>query len=97
MTMPEVSCNTVAMQNNSQWPCSMCPIPQFRLVGVRTYPILFLVFPGHPEVRTPLQIPIWGVPWLHPVTICSYLSLDSEFFLSQNSSIKGAELGSSHQ
>ena len=24
------------LQNSSQWPCSMCPIPQFRLVGVRT-------------------------------------------------------------
>ena len=36
MTIPEVICKTVAIQNNSQWPCSMCPIPQFRLVGVRT-------------------------------------------------------------
>ena len=33
MTVLEVICKTVAMQNNSQWPCSMCPIPQFRLVG----------------------------------------------------------------
>ena len=36
MTMPEVSCKTVAMQNNFQWPCSMYPIPQLGLVGVRT-------------------------------------------------------------
>ena len=36
MTILEVICKTVAMQNNSQWPYSMCPIPQFRLVGVRT-------------------------------------------------------------
>ena len=36
MTVPEVSCKTVAMQNDSQWPCSMCPIPQFRPVRVRT-------------------------------------------------------------
>ena len=36
MTMPEVVCKTIAMQNNSQWPCSMCPIPQFRLVGMKT-------------------------------------------------------------
>ena len=41
MTMPEVSCKTVVMQNYSQWPCSMCPIPQFRLVGVRTSYIFF--------------------------------------------------------
>ena len=34
--MPEVSCKTVVMQNYSQWPCSMCPILHFRLVGVRT-------------------------------------------------------------
>ena len=27
MTMPEVSCKAVAMQNSSQWPCSMCRIP----------------------------------------------------------------------
>ena len=32
----EVICIAVAMQNNSQWPCSMCLIPQLRLVGVRT-------------------------------------------------------------
>ena len=36
MSMPEVSCKAVAVQNSSQWPCSMCPIPQFRLLGVRT-------------------------------------------------------------
>ena len=34
MTVLVVICKTVDMQNNSQWPCSMCPIPQFRLVGV---------------------------------------------------------------
>ena len=60
MTVLEVSCKTDAMQNNSQWPCSMCPIPQFRLVGVRTSHIL--IFPGHPEFWTPLQIPVWGPP-----------------------------------
>ena len=36
MIMPEGIYKTVAMQNNSQWLCSICPIPQFRLVGVRT-------------------------------------------------------------
>ena len=36
MTILEVICTAVAVQNNSQWPCSMCPRPQFRLVGVRT-------------------------------------------------------------
>ena len=41
MTILEVSYKTVAMQNSSQWPCSMCPIPQFRLVGVGTSSIYF--------------------------------------------------------
>ena len=41
MTMPEVSCKAVAIKNSSQWPCSMCPIPQLRLVGVRTSYIYF--------------------------------------------------------
>ena len=48
----------LAMQNNSQWPCSMCPIPQFRPARVRTSHI-FNNF-GHPEFWTPLQIPFWG-------------------------------------
>ena len=44
MAMPEVSCKAVAMQNNSQWPCSMCPIAQFRLVGARASYIFFKYF-----------------------------------------------------
>ena len=56
-----VSCKAVAMQNSSEWPCSMRPFPQLRLVGVRTsYIYFFLIFPGHLELWTPLQIPIWG-------------------------------------
>ena len=35
MTILEVICKTAAIQNNSQWPYSMSPIPQLRLVGVR--------------------------------------------------------------
>ena len=65
MTMPGVSCTAVATQNSSEWPCSMCPFPQLRLVGVRTsyiYIYTFLIFPGHLEFWTPLQIPIWGPP-----------------------------------
>ena len=50
-----------AIQNNVQWPCSMCPIPQFRPVGVRTSHI-FKIFPGQPEFWAPLQIPIWDPP-----------------------------------
>ena len=61
MTMPEVSCKTTL---NGPAPC--VPSPHCRLVGGRTSYIL--LFPGHPEFRTPLQIPIWGPPWLHPVT-----------------------------
>ena len=33
MTMPDVSCIAIAIQNISEWPCSMCPFPQLRLVG----------------------------------------------------------------
>ena len=64
--MPEVSCKTVAMQNSSQWPCFTCPIPQFRLVRMRRS--YLFIFSGHPEVWTPLQIPISVPPCLHPVT-----------------------------
>ena len=61
MTILEVICKTIAIQNNSQGPCSMRPIPQLRLVGVRTsYVYFFLIFPGDPEFWTPLQIPIWA-------------------------------------
>ena len=60
MTMPEIICKSVAMQNNSQGPCSMCPTPELR------HPIyiyfFFLVFPGHPEFWTTLQILLWGGP-----------------------------------
>ena len=65
--MPEVHCTAVAIQNSSEWPCSMCPFPQLRLVGVRTSYIYFsLTFPEHPEFWTPLQIPIWGPPLAAP-------------------------------
>ena len=67
MTMPEVSYKAVAIQNSSQWPCSMCPIPQLRFVGVKTsYIYFFLIFPGHPEFWSPLHIPIWGPPLAAP-------------------------------
>ena len=36
--------------------------PWLRLVGVRTPYIYFLIFPGHLEFWTPLQIPSWGPP-----------------------------------
>ena len=62
MTMPGVSCKALATKNSSEWPCSMCPFPQLRLVGVRTSYIYFLIFPGHLEFWTPLQVPIWGPP-----------------------------------
>ena len=43
--LPDISCKTVAMQNSSHWPCSMCPIPQLRLVGVRaSYTYFFKYF-----------------------------------------------------
>ena len=62
MTMPEVNCTAVAVQNSSEWLCSMCPFPQLRLVGVRASYIFFPIFPGHLEFWTPLHIPVWGPP-----------------------------------
>ena len=61
--MPEVSCEAIATQNSSEWPCSMRPFPQLRMVGVRISYIFFpLIFPEHLELWTPLQIPSWGPP-----------------------------------
>ena len=42
--MREVSCVAVAIQINSQWPCSRRPNPQLRLVGVRTSFTYFFYF-----------------------------------------------------
>ena len=67
MTMPEVSCKTVAVQNNSQWPCSMCPILQFRLGGGED--ILYIYISWTPWVLDPSTNPYLGGPWLHPVTV----------------------------
>ena len=47
---------------------------------------IFLIFLGHPEFWTLLQIPLWGPPWLHPVTIMPFvnfiISLSSGWCLS---------------
>ena len=37
---------------------------------------IFLIFPGHPEFWTPLQIPLLGGPWLHPVNTTTLGKLD---------------------
>ena len=61
--LPGVSCKAVATQNSSDWPCSMCPIPPGSGLwewGHPTY--IFLIFPGHLEFWTPLQIPSWVPP-----------------------------------
>ena len=63
MTVPGVSCKALATQNSPEWPCSMCPIPPGSGLwgwGHPTY--IFLIFPGHLEFWTPLQIPSWGPP-----------------------------------
>ena len=65
-TVLEVICKTVAMPTNSPWPCSMHPIPRFRLVGGED--ILYILnISWTPEFWTPLQIPLWEEPWLLPV------------------------------
>ena len=84
MTMPEVSCKVV-VQNSSEWPCFLCPIPPLRLAGVRTSYIYFsLIFPEYPEFWTPLQIPIWGPPLAVPCyKISKILSPFPEYSLMQ--------------
>ena len=63
MTVPGVSCKALATQNSSEWPCSMCPIPPGSGLWGWGHPAyIFLIFPGHPESWTPLQIPSWGPP-----------------------------------
>ena len=55
---------------NGPAPC--VPSPSSDLWGWGHPIYIFLIFPGHVEFWTPLQIPIWGPPsWLHPVTILS--------------------------
>ena len=60
--MPEVSCKAVAIQNSSEWPCSMCPIPQLRLVGVRTSYIFFSNISWIPQALDPIKNPYLGPP-----------------------------------
>ena len=63
MIMPEVSCTAVAIHNSSEWPCTMCAIPQAQTCwGEDILYIFFLIFPGHLEFWTPLQIRMWGSP-----------------------------------
>ena len=65
MTMLEVNCTAVAIQNSSEWPCSMCPIPQAQTCGgedIMCVCVCVCVFLGHLEFWTPLQIPTWGPP-----------------------------------
>ena len=67
--MPEVSCKAVAMQNSSQWLCSMCPIPQFRLVGDED--ILYIFFSNiswTPWVLDPITNSYLVASWLHPIS-----------------------------
>ena len=69
MTMPKVSCKAVAMQNSSQWPCSMCPFPQLRLVGVSISYIHFSNISWTRRVLDPITNPFLGPSsWLHPAS-----------------------------
>ena len=69
MTVLEVICKTVAMQNSCQWPFSMCPIPQLRLVGVKTSYIFFFSYFLDTLSSEPHYKSLFGAPsWLYPVT-----------------------------
>ena len=71
MTILEVTCKTVAIQNNSQWLCSLCPIHQLRLVGVRTSYIYFFFsnISWTLSSRPRYKFLFGDLPWLHPVTV----------------------------
>ena len=70
MTILEVSCTAVGVQNSSEWPCSMCPLPQLRLVGVRTSYTYFSSISWKPWVLDPITNPYLGPSsWLHPVSL----------------------------
>ena len=62
LTILEVICKAVAMQNSSQWPCSMCTILQLRLVGVRTSYIFFSNVSWTPWVLDPITYSLFGPP-----------------------------------
>ena len=73
MTILEVICQTVDMQNNSMALFHMFPLPVTDLWGC-SHP-MFLIFPGHPEFWTPLQIPLCrGGPLAAPCYIESHNS-----------------------
>ena len=76
MTMPEVSCIAVATQNSSEWPCSMCPFPELRLVGVRTSYIYFSNISWTPWVLDPHYKSLFGALLLaYPVTVWHSLGI----------------------
>ena len=85
MTMPGVSCKALATQNSSEWPCSMCPIPPGSGLWEWGHPIyFFLIFPGHLEFWTPLQIPSWGPPLGSTLLQFGIVGIEIIFFLMQN-------------
>ena len=78
--MPGVSCKALATQNSSEWPCSMCPIPPGSGLWGWGHPIyIFLIFPEHLELWTPLQIPSWGPP-LGCTLLQKYMSIHFTFY-----------------
>ena len=80
MTRPGVSCTAVAIQNSSEWPCSMCPFLQLRLVGVRTSYIYFSNISWTSWVLDPITNPYLGSPsWLYPVILWSEQTLGTIF------------------
>ena len=82
MTMPEVSCTAVAVPISSEWPCSRCPFPQLRLVGVRTSYIYFSNISWTPWVLDPITNPYLGSPLLaapcYKTAHCPLLSVHSD-------------------
>ena len=91
MTILEVICKTVAIENKSQWPCSMLPIPQLRLVGVRTsYIYFFQYFLDTLSTGPHYKSLFGGPPWLHPVTLpLPWLKAGPQLFNISMKPVKG--------
>ena len=64
MTVPGVSCKALATQTALNGPVPRVPSPLAQACGGEDilYIYIFLIFPGHLEFWTPLQILSWGPP-----------------------------------
>ena len=72
MTVPGVSCKLLLPKTALNGPVPCVPSPPVQTYRGEDILYIFLIFPGHLEFWTPLQIPIWGPP-----LGCTLLQFDS--------------------